>query len=99
MTEHIIHPRVYVGIAAALLILLAATVMIAEIDLGPWNVVAALVIACIKALLVILYFMEVRYSSRLTWLVVIAGFAWLVLLIGLTLSDVLNRHPLPFPLT
>jgi cytochrome c oxidase subunit IV len=98
MTEHIVPPRVYVGIAVALLVLLAATVMIAEIDLGPWNIVVALAIACVKALLVILYFMEVRYSSRLTWLVVISGFVWLALLISLTLSDVLNRHPLQFPL-
>ena len=52
---------------------------------------AALAIAITKMLLVILYFMHVRYSSRLTWLFVAAGFIWLLIMIDLTLSDYLTR--------
>ena len=55
------------------------------------NNVVMLTIACIKALLVILFFMHVRWSTRLTWVVVAAGFFWLLILFGLTMTDYLSR--------
>jgi cytochrome c oxidase subunit 4 len=61
------------------------------VDLGIWNTVAAITIAVVKALLVVLFFMHVKYSSNLTRVYVLAGFLWLALLIGLTLTDYLTR--------
>jgi cytochrome c oxidase subunit IV len=78
---------VYLLIYGLLLGLLIATVSAATVDMGPWNVVTALVIAVVKALLVILFFMHVRHSSRLTWIFAGAAFLWLTLLLGLTLSE------------
>ena len=89
--EHVVSSRVYFGIFAILLVLTAITVAVASIDLGPLNNVVALSIAVTKAMLVILYFMHVRYSTKLTWLVVCVGFAWLGVLIAFTLSDTLTR--------
>ena len=73
------------------------TVWVAYLDLGFLNVAVALGIAVTKAALVILYFMHVRYSSRLTWVVVSSGFFWLGILIVLGLSDYLSRGWLPQP--
>jgi len=87
----------YLTIFATLLALTALTAGVAFIDLGPLNTVAALTIAVIKMLLVILFFMHLRHSPRLTKVAVVAGFFWLVLLIGLTLSDPLTRHWTPGP--
>lgn len=91
--SHRVPPRVYVTIFLALMVLTAVTVGVAFLDLGPFNTVVALVIASVKMLLVVLYFMHVRYSTRLTWLVVGGGFFWLLLLLLLTLSDYLTRGP------
>ena len=62
---------------------------------GPLNAVVALTIACVKATFVILYFMHVRYSSRLVWLIVAAALFWLAILFALTLSDYSSRSWLP----
>ncbi len=99
MSHRIVPPRVYAIVVVILMILLGATVMANRVDLGPLNIVVALAIAGVKAALVVLYFMEVRYSSRLTWIFAGAGFFWLIILIGLTLSDTLNRDVVvsPFP--
>ncbi len=91
MSEQIVSTRVYFAIYVILMVFTATTVGVAFIDLGRLNNVVALTIAVTKAVLVILYFMHVRYGTRLTWLVVSAGFAWLTLLIAFTLSDVLTR--------
>lgn len=91
MNSHIVAPKTYVLIWAALMVLLLLTFGVAQINLGPFNVVAALTIAVTKMLLVILIFMHVRYSTRLTWLFVAAGFIWLLIMIDLTLSDYLTR--------
>jgi cytochrome c oxidase subunit 4 len=85
--------------------LTAVTVAVAFVDLDvtiagmhvPLNPVIALVIATCKALLVILWFMHVRYSTRLTWIVVIAGFFWLGILLALTMSDYISRGWLGTP--
>jgi cytochrome c oxidase subunit 4 len=73
------------------MVLTGVTVGVAYVDLGPFNTLVALVIAFTKMMLVVLYFMHVRYSSRLTWAVVGAGFFWLALLLLLTLSDYVTR--------
>ena len=83
--------RSYVGIWAALLVLLLLTWALAQVNLGPFNTVVALSIAVAKMLLVLLYFMHVRYSSRLTWVFVAAGFIWFLIMVDLTLSDYLSR--------
>ena len=64
---------------------------IAFLDLGALNTVAALAIATFKAALVILFFMHVKYSTRLTWAVVIGSVFWLGILLTLTLGDYLTR--------
>jgi cytochrome c oxidase subunit 4 len=84
-------PGLYAVIISILFALTFATWAIAFVDLGIWNPVVALTIAVIKAVLVILFFMHVRYSSRLTKVTVGAGFFWLLLMITLSLSDYLSR--------
>ena len=97
MSEHVVTPKSYVLVFLALLVLTALTTAIAFVDLGPLNDVAMLTIAVIKATLVILIFMHVRYSGRLTALVVAGGFLWLLILLGLTLQDYLTRGWLGVP--
>jgi cytochrome c oxidase subunit 4 len=88
----------YLAIFAALLILTFATVLVARIDLGVMNDVVALGIAVTKALLVVLFFMHVRGSSRLTALTATSGFLWLAILLGITLLDYFSRgQVIPVP--
>jgi cytochrome c oxidase subunit 4 len=84
-------PGLYVVIISILIALTVATWLIAFVNLGIFNPVVALTIACIKAVLVILFFMHVRYSSNLTKVTVGAGFFWLLIMITLSLSDYLSR--------
>ena len=91
MQEHVTSRKTYYAIFAALLALTYLTVAVARIDLGPFNTIVALTIAVTKAVLVTLFFMHVRYSTRLTKLVVVGGFIWLALLIGLTMADIATR--------
>ena len=93
---HIVSVKLYLAIFGALLVMTLATAGAAFIDLGGnLNTSVAMLIAACKALLVILFFMHVRYSSRLTWVFVAAGFFWLMILLSLTLADVLSRRWLP----
>ncbi len=93
MSEHAKHPSrtLYFFIFLGLVIGTCLTWSIAFKDLGIWNPIVALTIAVIKATLVILYFMHVRYSSKLTIVTVCAGFFWLLILITLSLSDYISR--------
>lgn len=93
MSDQHAHPTVklYLGIIATLFVLTVATYYAAQIDLGIWNPVVALTIACTKAVLVILFFMHVYYSSKLTKVTVAAGFFWLMIMITLSLSDYISR--------
>jgi cytochrome c oxidase subunit IV len=91
MSEHIVPKRVYYAIFATLLILTGVTIAVAFIDLGPFNNVVAMTIAVFKATLVVLYFMHVRYSTRLTWIVVGAGLFWFAIMVTLTFADYLTR--------
>src|SRR5437764_12101267 len=90
-TSHILPTRVYYTIFAILLVCTYLTVQIAFLDLGRLNAVAALTIAVFKAVLVVLFFMHVRYSPRLIWVVVIAAVFWLMILLALTAGDYLTR--------
>jgi len=87
------HPthKLYYLVFIALAIGTILTFEVAKIDLGFWNPIIALTIACTKATLVILFFMHVRYSSTLTKITVVAGFFWLLILISLSLTDYLTR--------
>ena len=87
----VISTRTYVIVWGTLLILLFTTWAIARFDLHPFNAAIAIAIALLKMLLILLFFMHVRYSNRLTWIFAGAGFVWLAILIGLTLNDYLTR--------
>ena len=83
----------YLKVFAALAILTVLTVVASRLPLGePWHTLLALSIATVKAALVLLFFMHVLYSSRLTWIVALGSIAWLAILIGLTFNDYLTRH-------
>jgi cytochrome c oxidase subunit IV len=98
MSEHIVPVKIYIGIFVALLCLTALTTGVAFVDLGAeLNTVVALTIAVAKALLVILFFMHVKYSSGLTRIVIAAGFFFLAILVSLTLADELTRGWTPNP--
>jgi len=93
MSAHVLPLRVYFGVFLALLAGTALTTWVASLDLGLLNDAVALSIAGTKAALVILYFMHVRYSSRLIWVFAIAGFVWLFLFFVLILADYETRLP------
>ena len=92
MSEPIISSKLYVGIWITLLCLTVITAGVSFIDLGPLNTVVALVIATFKALLVVLFFMHVKYASeKLAKMVVIAAIFWLLLLLTLSMADYVTR--------
>jgi cytochrome c oxidase subunit 4 len=92
MSAHIVPKSTYYLIFAALMLGTALTVGAAFVDLGNTaNTVVALAIACTKATLVVLFFMHVKYSPKLTWLVVIASLFWLMLLLLITMGDYATR--------
>jgi cytochrome c oxidase subunit 4 len=88
---HIVPPALYIKIFVALLIFTGLTVGAAFIDLREFNPVIAILIACIKAVLVVLFFMHVYYSSRLMKLTVAAGFFTFLVLITMTMTDYMSR--------
>jgi cytochrome c oxidase subunit 4 len=96
MEQHV-SVRTYWIIFGALMVLLALTVGVAQLHLGAFSVAVALTIAVIKAVLIILYFMHVRYSQRLIWLIAGAAFFWVLIMLGFTFSDYLTRPLLPIP--
>jgi cytochrome c oxidase subunit 4 len=89
--------KTYYKIFAALIILALATTGLAFLDLGIFNPIVAMLIAVTKAVLVILFFMHVKYEGRLTFVFAIAGFCWLAIMLILTASDYLTRGWLPMP--
>ena len=82
---HVAPKSLYYTIFLALMVGTGLTVGAAFVDMGAFNNVVMLAIACTKALLVVLFFMHVRWSSRLTWVVVASGFFWLLILFGVTM--------------
>jgi len=92
MSEHIVSVKVYITIFLVLLVGTALTVLAAFMDF-PWkfNTIIALTIATTKATFVVLYFMHVRYSSRLVWVIVASALFWMAILFAFTFSDYLTR--------
>ena len=95
MTEHIVSPKIYAVIFLALMVGTFLTVFAAGRDFGRMNIVIALGVATVKATLVILFFMHGKYSSRRTKLVIVSGFFWLAIMLGLTIADYSTRHAEP----
>jgi cytochrome c oxidase subunit IV len=99
--HHIVSPFIYLAILAALLVFTGLTVWMSFIDLGEWHIAAgltlfwnpvvALAIACTKMTLVVLFFMHVKYSTKLTKLTVASGFVVFLVLIGMTMTDYFSR--------
>jgi cytochrome c oxidase subunit 4 len=89
--HHIVGPKIYVLILIGLLVGTALTVWASFVDMGPWNPVIALAIATSKASLVVLFFMGVKYSSKLTKLTVFAGIFTFLILVSMTLTDYFSR--------
>jgi cytochrome c oxidase subunit 4 len=96
MSEHIVSRKLYFGIFFALLVLTAVTTSVAFVDLGNFNIVVAMLIAGLKASLVILFFMHVKFSTKITKMFVIAGFFWLFLMMAITMTDYLTRDWLTY---
>lgn len=93
MSEQIISSKIYYAIWITLMCLTAITAAVAFVDLGPFNTVVALVIATFKALLVVLFFMHVKYTSeKLTKMVIFAAIFWLFILLSLSLADYATRY-------
>lgn len=87
----IVSPVVYIIIGATLLVLTATTVAASYVEMGIFNPIVALAIAVIKAILVVLFFMHVKYSSKLTQLIVASGIFTFLVLVGMTLADYFTR--------
>jgi cytochrome c oxidase subunit 4 len=95
--QHVDSVTTYVLVFLGLFGLTVATTAVAFVDLGPFSVVVALGIACCKMLLVALFFMHVRHSTKLTRLVLVGGLLWLAIMLLLTLGDELTRGWLGVP--
>ena len=92
MSEHIVSVRVYITIFLVLLVGTALTVLAAFMDFRwKFNTIIALTIATVKATFVVLYFMHVRYSSRLICVIVASALFWMAILFAFTFSDYLTR--------
>lgn len=89
--HHVAPKSLYYAVFLALVVGTILTVVVAKFDLGAFNNIVMLTIACTKALLVILFFMHVRWSTRLTWVVAGAGFLWLLIMFSITMADYASR--------
>ena len=101
-SEHIVSPGTYIAIILTLLALTGITVAAAYVNLGRLNIVVALLIATVKATLVVLFFMHAKYSPKRTKMVILAGIFWLLILLFMTLSDYASRidyRGIRFPMT
>ena len=97
-TSHIITPtRTYLAVFIGLIVLTLLTYLVATRDFGALNTPIALSIAVLKASLVVIYFMGVRYNTPLTKVVVVAGFFWLLIMFGITMGDYVSRGWLGVP--
>jgi cytochrome c oxidase subunit 4 len=94
MAIKVISETTYAFVLVALLVFTVLTYLVSKVDLGNLNLVIALAIAATKVALVVLYFMHLRYSSRLTRVVIGAGLAWLAILVTLTITDYATRTKL-----
>lgn len=97
MSEHIISKKSYLTVYAILMGLLVLTVGAAFIDMGPLNFPVSMIIAVVKAVMIVLIFMHVRYNEPLVRVFAGAGFLWLAILIALLLADYFSRDWLNIP--
>jgi cytochrome c oxidase subunit 4 len=95
--DHILPRSIYFAVYIALMVLLVATVGAAYIDLGSFNFALTMIIAVAKGVMILLIFMHVRYSDRLTWVFSSAAFLWLMILIAMSLNDYFTRGILHIP--
>ena len=95
--HHIVTPVTYAIVFASLLVGTAITVAAAYVDLKIFNPIVALAIACTKAVIVILFFMHVKYGTRLTKMIVLAGVYWLILLLFIVMMDLWTRNWMGVP--
>ena len=91
MSGHVAPKSLYFGIFGTLMVLTGLTIAAAFTPLGSFNFPVAISIAVAKATLVVLFFMHVRWGTRLTWVIAASGFFWLLILFGLTMQDYLTR--------
>ncbi|MFA6240849.1 MAG: cytochrome C oxidase subunit IV family protein [Candidatus Hydrogenedentales bacterium] len=91
MSHHVVPPTVYMKAAVALAVLMALTIIAAFVNMGSLNPVVAMTISVAKAVVIVLFFMNVKYSSRLTWVFVGGGFFWLLILFGMLMPDYVSR--------
>lgn len=91
MTHHVVSVKTYAAVFAGLLVLTVTTVAISKVELGEFNLIAALTIAVVKATLVAAFFMDLRRAAPLTLLVAVAGLFWMAILLGLILADYGSR--------
>lgn len=96
-SQHVMPVRTNVAIFVILLVLLFATVGAAYLPLGELHVPIAMAIATAKAVLIVLFFMHLLHSHRLTMIISVASFLWLAIMIVLTLNDYLTRNALHIP--
>jgi cytochrome c oxidase subunit 4 len=96
MADPVVPRSTYFTVYGALIALTGLTVGVSFLHLGSLHTAVGLAIACCKAALVGLFFMHLRSSNRLTWLVISAAFFWMAILMGLTLTDYLTRHWLAY---
>jgi cytochrome c oxidase subunit IV len=90
-SEHIVPKRVYFAVFAALIVLTWVTTFVSTLDLGRFNIFVALSIAIFKASLVLMFFMHVKYGTRLTKMIVLSGIYWLILLLFIAMTDLWTR--------
>jgi cytochrome c oxidase subunit IV len=94
---HVVPKWIYFAVFFALIVLTWVTTLVARIDLGRWNIFVALAIAIFKASLVVMFFMHVWYSTRLTKMIVTASIFWLILLLFFAMTDIWTRSMMGVP--
>lgn len=93
MAEVVVRPKTYILVWVTLMFLTLTTALVSMVNLGQWSNVVAMGIAVLKASLVVFFFMHIRYEQLKTvWIVAMAGLFWLLLLMGLTMTDYLTRQ-------
>lgn len=102
--HHVVPVSTYIKVIISLMVLLIITLAAAAVDfsqygpaLAPLNIIIAMTIAVVKAVIIILYFMHVRYSSKLVWVFAFAAFYWVVILFVMTLTDYMSRYMTQYP--
>ena len=96
-SSHVMPLKVYFAVFLSLLALTYITTEVAYVDLGIFNTAVAIGIACLKASLVLLYFMHARYGTKLVWVVVASAVVWFVIMIALTMGDYASRTWMGLP--